>query len=495
MKFDKKTGIILLAAVCLFSGDILHAGRRAKRDSSSRIRKATVKILTSYVKPDHCNPWKMKPNRSRVGSGAIIRGNMILTNAHVVADATFVQVQKENDPKLYNARVAHISHEADLALVVLKEKGFFRNTARLKIGGLPKLRSRAATYGYPVGGERISITEGVVSRIEIGRYAHDGKSRFLIIQTDAAINPGNSGGPVIQRGKIAGVAFQRRTRTSGIGYMIPTPVVKHFLKDIRDGRYHGFPSLGIKKHSLQNPEYRAYLGMGKKRTGVIVTHVIPGGSAEKYLKKGDVITHIENIPVANDWSISFAGGRVGATHLIYTKQVGERIKLRILRNGKKRRLKFPLKLFPVRIARNNEYEKKSRYLIFGGILFQPLSKEYIKCWGTWGANVDNDILYAYHYHLSDELDPHRKEFIIINRILPDAANTYISEMHDKLVTEINGKQIRSLADVAAAVKTPQGAYHVIRIKGTNKPLILKASEIAGADKRILRNYKIPAGRR
>ena len=68
------------------------------------------------------------------------------------------------------------------------------------------------TYGFPAGGEQISYTRGVVSRIEVEGYVHIGNRAFLAVQTDAAINPGNSGGPVIQDDKVVGVAFEGTAR-------------------------------------------------------------------------------------------------------------------------------------------------------------------------------------------------------------------------------------------------------------------------------------------
>ncbi|KAG6533600.1 hypothetical protein ZIOFF_007475 [Zingiber officinale] len=110
--------------------------------------------------------------------------------------------------------------------------------------------------GYPLGGDTIAVTKGVVSRIE---YAH-GSSDLLSIQIDAAINPGNSGGPTFNdRGECIGVAFQvfRSEDTENIGYVIPTTVVSHFLDDYeRNGKYTGFPSLGVLLQKLENPALR-----------------------------------------------------------------------------------------------------------------------------------------------------------------------------------------------------------------------------------------------
>jgi len=186
------------------------------------------------VRPDYNMPWRMKDQETTVGSGAVIAGGLILTNAHVVSDATYIQVKKESDPDLYDAEIMFIGHDCDLALLKAKDP----NST-----GTPWSWSSADTGAQvkgrhvwlPMGGSRISITEGVTSRIEISQYTHCGSVSFLTIQTDAAINPGNSGGPVIQNNRIVGVAFQA-SAIRIISLHDPVPVIRHFLADVRDGK-------------------------------------------------------------------------------------------------------------------------------------------------------------------------------------------------------------------------------------------------------------------
>ena len=133
---------------------------------------------------------RMNPGRigSGVGSGFIISGSRIMTNAHVVSNAKFISIDKDGDPKKYPARVVHIAHDCDLALLTVDIPDFFSGTNELDFGGIPELHSTVTAYGYPIGGERMSVTEGVVSRIEFRTYTHSGLDSHLAAQIDAAIN-------------------------------------------------------------------------------------------------------------------------------------------------------------------------------------------------------------------------------------------------------------------------------------------------------------------
>src|SRR5436305_9884946 len=214
-----------------------------------------------------------------------------MTNAHVVSNSRYLTVERDGDPNKYPATVLFVAHDCDLALVKVASADFFKNMVPLKYGGIPELESTVSAYGYPLGGERMSVTTGIVSRIDFTLYTHSSVDSHLTIQISAQINPGNRGGRVMQDGKVMGVAFQGYSGdvAQGVAYMIPTPVIRRFLKDIKDGHYDKYVDLGLNTTKLQNPSQRRYLGLPDDGRGVIVGTVIEAGPAGKVLKKGDVL--------------------------------------------------------------------------------------------------------------------------------------------------------------------------------------------------------------
>ena len=143
MKFHKRLGstqklvdgqiLAILGALLLASSFSAHSQNSELRE----IEDSVVKIYTTQAAPDYFTPWRLLTPRQSSGSGSVIAGNLILTNAHVVANASYVQAQKHNDPRRYQAHVAFISHEADLALITVEEPGFFSDLRALPIGDLP----------------------------------------------------------------------------------------------------------------------------------------------------------------------------------------------------------------------------------------------------------------------------------------------------------------------------------------------------------------------
>ena len=208
------------------------------------VKKALVKVYSSHQSYNYLSPWQYGESTSSTATGFIIEGNKVITNAHAVLNSKFLQIRKEGDSKKYKAKVEYISEEYDLALIELEDRTFFKGTQPLKMGSLPAIKERVAVYGYPLGGDKLSTTQGIVSRMEHSYYTLT-DTKFLIGQTDAAINSGNSGGPVISKGKVVGVAFAGLSTADNIGYFIPVNILVNFLEDIKDGAYDGPPSLGI----------------------------------------------------------------------------------------------------------------------------------------------------------------------------------------------------------------------------------------------------------
>ena len=108
----------------------------------------------------------MKKQKGSSGSGFAISDHRLLTNAHVVADANSVRVRKHGDPKKYTARVVHIAHECDIAMLMVDEEVFWDGLTPLEMGDVPKAEDEVVVVGFPTGGDNISITCGVVSRVE-----------------------------------------------------------------------------------------------------------------------------------------------------------------------------------------------------------------------------------------------------------------------------------------------------------------------------------------
>ncbi len=459
----------------------------AVRAVAADIRKSLIRITTTEQDPNYRVPWTPGNISGGVGAGFVIDGQRVLTNAHVVSNARFLSLEKENDPKKYMATVEHIAHDCDLAVLNVADPDFFKDTVPLNLGPLPAIESRVSVYGYPIGGERLSVTQGIVSRIDFQTYTHSLVDQHLAIQIDAAINPGNSGGPVMQDGKVVGVAFQGYGGdvAQGVGYMIPTPVISRFLKDIADGVYDKYMDLSIITFNLPNPAMRRALGLADNDRGVMVSNVQAAGCSAGKLDVGDVLLSIDGHPIGSDGFVELEGERVQMGEVVERKFKGDDVKLHILRDQKEMDVTIVLtQAWPYNMQANS-YDAQPRYVLFGGLLFQPLSRNFLEAYQI----TDLRVRFYFDFFLSDEIYRAHPEVIILSSILPDPINTYLGEFRDGIVDEVNGTKIKTLDDMANEFRKPAKEY-VIKLVGIGRPLVLERAAVEAARQRIMTRYDV-----
>ncbi|HEV2210243.1 MAG TPA: trypsin-like peptidase domain-containing protein [Verrucomicrobiae bacterium] len=458
--------------------------------------RSVVQIITFAQQPVWDAPWRFDAVRRLGGSGFVIRGKRIMTNAHVVSWGRQIIVRRYQDPRPYVAEVEYVGHDCDLAVLTVSDPGFFDNLEPLDLGELPKVRSTVVTYGYPAGGDEISYTRGVVSRIELQTFAHIGNRRLLSVQTDAAINPGNSGGPVIQDDKVVGVAFQGLKGLENAGFFIPTPVINHFLKDIEDKQYHGFPNAGIRVVPLQNPAYRALLKLEDNNMGARIDSLADVPTTEKLLRRDDVLLKVGDFPVADDGTILYQGNRLSAALGFQLAQSGEDVPLKLWRDGQLLDVSLPVFPYTADRAAGYQYDTLPHYFVYGGLVFTPLSLDYLRTIGSdTPTTAIGDLYYELYYRREEKPETVRPEPIVLASVLADGVNANLAVRGRAFVDKINGRRIEKLEDVVQAFETCTNAYDVIEFLPHHTVETLDRAEVAKNNSKILDTYGVAKDRR
>jgi S1-C subfamily serine protease len=451
------------------------------------IQKSLVRITATSVEPDYRAPWNAGGLQRGVGAGFVISDNRIMTNAHVVANSRYITVERDGDPNKYPATVQFIANDCDLALITVSAPDFFKNMLPLKFGGIPALESTVSAYGYPIGGERMSVTTGIVSRIDFQLYTHSLIDQHLAIQISAQINPGNSGGPVMQDARVVGVAFQGYSGdvAQGVAYMIPTPVINRFLKDISNGHYDEYPDLAITYAKLQNPAQRKFLGLRDDDRGVLVSSVIPGGPSDGILRSGDVLLAIDGHHIASDANVELEGERAQFEEVVERKFKRDSVKFDMLRD--KQPMTVTIKLYkpwPYSVQ-GHSYDVRPRYVLYGGLLFQPLNLDMLEAYRT----TDLRLRHFFEYFILEQIYLQHPDVIVLSNILPDPINTYLAPYRGAIVDEVNGKKIRTLDELAEVfAQAPERL--VIRMIGDGPPLVLDRNKVEAARERIKTRYNV-----
>jgi S1-C subfamily serine protease len=489
--------LLLLPVSACLSGNAC-AATGLSLDKAQSIKDAVVKVYSTYNPANFHEPWQMQGQQSMQGSGFIIEGNRILTNAHVVAWQTFVQVRKSGQARKYTARVEHVAHETDLALLRVEDEDFFKGIVPLRIGSLPEIRDEVGVYGFPAGGDRLGITQGVVSRIEHIVYNHSG-AYLLACQIDASINVGNSGGPVLKGDEVVGVAFQGMLKRGfeNVGYIIPASIVKHFLQDIeKDGVFHGTPELGLKMQKMENPALLQRFGLKPGETGALVNKVFPDSPAEGLIFQDDVVVALDGYVVEEDGTVEFRRGeRTFLGYIWQQKHIGDTVNVDIVRNGERKHFTILLTkaIGMERLVPNMQYDHMPTYYIYGGLVFTPLVLNYLKEYGdedNWRINSPVELL---NYYENGEPSEKLKQVVILAKVLADDVNIGYHTYLDGVIVSVNGVNVGNLNDVIAAIENNKGAFHVFEDSKGHR-LILDREQASRRGPDILRRYKILSDR-
>ncbi|MEM6885897.1 MAG: trypsin-like peptidase domain-containing protein [Verrucomicrobiota bacterium] len=483
----------LLVAVAWGVTCVSSFGQNGQGSLVQEPERSVVQVITFAQQPNWIEPWRFSGVAKGTGTGFLIEGGRIMTNAHVVSWAKQILIQRYQDPKPYPAEIEYIGHDCDLAVLKVSDPAFYNGMESLSFGDLPEVRSTVVTYGYPAGGDQISYTRGVVSRIEMQGYVHISNRSFLSVQTDAAINPGNSGGPVIQDGKVVGVSFQGNKALENTGFFIPPNIIQHFLNDIKDGEYHGFPDIGVALSPLLNPAMRNYLQLPDEQIGARIDRILyPFEKTHEALQENDVMMKVNDYEIGSDALIQYQGNRVHAGVAFDQAQHGEVVDLVIWRDGKEVQISVPVYVNRVDAIEGNQYDKEPPYLIVGGLVFTELSRNYL---GSSGGNPDSDTLYELMFTRYVGGDAMRPRPVVLSTILKHEVNADFAIRNRSIVDEVNGKRIDSMQDLVEAVESNEAEFHQFKFIQGRRVEALNREAADQATNEVLQTYRVPNDRR
>ena len=455
--------------------------------------KGIVKIEVAVRQPDYATPWQSGRFAGGNGTGFMVSPGLFMTNAHVVANAERITVSPYGDARKYAARVKHVAHDADLALVEVTEAvESFADVPCLQFSDkLPKLEDEVRAVGYPIGGSRLSVTRGIVSRIDTTLYSHSQSESHLTVQIDAAINPGNSGGPVLMEDKVVGVAFQGLMQANSTGYMIPMPVIKRFLKDVEDGHYDKYVDLAVSFFPLTNPAMRKQYGLAESSPGVLVGQVVKGGTCDGVLQPGDLLLAINDLPVDRSAMIELDGERVMLEELAERSFKGDTLRMRIQRDGVQHDVEVKLKPLTANAILAQEYDRMPRYVQFGGLVFQPLHRNVISAHqiNLTTLNVDVEDFLKHGGSLE------KQDLVMLTKVLKDEVNARCTAYGTRLVTKVNGVEVKGLDHLYSLLypeDAPRPDFTVIEFSDSPRPMVIDNAVIDAANARINARYGVPA---
>lgn len=477
--------ICWIAIVCLFANSVVGKTLLA----TDGVESSVVKLLVTKRQPDYFKPWTKSAPEKVSGSGVVIEGNQILTNAHMVLHASEVFVQMRRGGDQLPAKVKAVGPGIDLALIELTDPDKLKDIPALPLAKeLPQLKSHVSVYGYPKGGDDLSVTDGIVSRIEFTdfNFAAGG----VRIQVDAALNPGNSGGPAVDNGKIIGLVFSKIVEAENIGYLIPTEEIRAFMAGIKNGVYPGNDLMFDDFQTAENDALRAFLKLPANTTGIVITK--PYSDKKDYpLKRWDVVTHVGTHAIDNQGYCDVREGlRMRFMYYVARTAKDGKVPMTILRDGKKLDVSVPVspkRDFLIPMLEDGYPD----YFIYGPVVFTAATQEYVRALGSNGLGA----LLALESPLLSRLyqrpkEPSEQLVVIATRMFPDKSIKGYDNRPFGVIATLNEKPVKSLRSLAEMLRDSKDEFLRFGMADRSESLVFRRKEMESLTDEILSNEGI-----
>ena len=460
---------------------------------------SVVRVNSTNQDYDFFRPWAKKNPRGFHGLGAVLPGNRVLVTAQLIANHSYVELERAESGAKTDAHVLYVDYEANLALLEPVAENFLAGLHPLELAPAASVGDRVNVLQLE-SNDALASTPGPITTVEVSRYQLEGTS-FLIYRLSLSLQyrEGSFTAPVIKDGKLVGILMRYDPRAQSVD-VLPAPIIAHFLKDVESDGYQGFPRLGMDFASTRDPQLRHYAKLPSGVGGVYVTEVVPGGPAALAgLQVGDVVLEVANLPVDQDGNYEEKPyGRIALSYLITTRSfVGDKLPIKISRDGEVKTLEATLTHPSPQSFVSEPYiiDQAPRYYIVDGLIFEELSRQYLKEWGAdWQKQAPQRLVYLDRYQ--ESIVPQgRKRIVIVTQVLPAASNIGFEDLKSLVVTSINGVPINSLDDLPTALGKSADGFHKIDFEDFPREIFLDAAHQQEIDQSIKEAYGLPASSR
>jgi S1-C subfamily serine protease len=456
---------------------------------------SVVRVNSTNQAYDFFRPWSKAAPFSRRGLGVLIEGGNILVTAELVANNDYVELERADGGEKTTAAVQVIDYEANLAILRSTDPKFLEGMQPLQTTIDVKTGDELSVLQLESNGTPVS-TRALVTTVEVGKYALEDSGYLMFrISCPLQFRENSFTLPIVKENKLAGFLMRYDSRSQTID-AISSPVIEHFLVESQHRPYRGFPRAGLGFSPTRDPQLRRYLKLEDTDGGVYVNQVDRNGPAvQAGLKEGDVLVAINDKQVDPDGNyLHPVYGKLSITHLTTTEAYsGQSVTMTVIRNGERQQVRVELFRRPVEEYAIEPYTigKRPRYYILGGLIFQELTRQYLREWGAnWLKDAPQRLVY--YDRFQSDLFPEKRKIVFLTQILPTEDTVGYEQLSNLVVSKLNGRQILSLDDFAEAAKNPVAGYHKIEFEEDPHEIYLDAKQVEEDSAQLQKTYSIPA---
>jgi len=460
------------------------------RDAASSVarewERSLVTLDITRKQPDFQQPWSSRP-QTLVKGGVVVGTRDILTTAFGLENRTLIRVQKGGRGEWFAVQVQWIDYPANLALLTSTNETFWKGLKPAALaagaerdGNLQILRWRAGNLEV----RRAEFNRFTVTNPSVTTAAH------VLLEVNSEIDGTGWSELVVSGRKVAGLVF---AQTGNLCQVLPAPFLRSILDAEKKGTFKGLGYFDFTWQQTENPETLRYLRLPRDRDGVVIIEVPKKPGMTPVLQPRDLILQVDGFDVdaEGDYVDPLYGHLMLENLSVRNKWAGDKVSLKIWREGRALDVVYTLPKVEdaSRLVPESPYDKDPEYLVLGGLVFQPLTKDFLR---SWGQDWERRAPFRLAYFRNEEPSPERKAVVVLSQVLPDAYNLGYQEVRHIVLESVNAQKIGSLRDVQSALARSEDGFHRLEfLKGeTLQRIVLDARQLEAATQRVLQRYGI-----
>lgn len=477
--------LLWLGCVVAMAGGAAWA-REVDRSETRRWRDSLISIEITRKQYDYLQPWSRR-SQTVQKTGIVVAPGEVLTTASFLSDRTVVRMQRGGRGFWQEAAVKWVDYPADLALLTVTNAGFWQGlkvanlaTRIPRDGSLQILRWRAGT---------LEVRQAEFNRFRVNNPEANDPAHVLL-QLTSEVEGVGWGEPVVSGNRVVGLVF---SQTGNFCQAQPAPLVRSVLEAQRQGTYRGMGYFDFVWQPAENPETLRYLKLPDAGAGVIVIQVPSRSDTAAVLRPRDVLLEIEGFAVdhTGDYVDPFYGHLLIENLSTRGRWAGDAVALKIWREGQSLDVRYALPAIETaaRLVPDSPPDREPEYSIVGGLVFQPLTRNYLQ---SWGQDWERLAPFRLAYFRNEEPSPQRPAVLVLSSVLPDVSNLGYQDVRNLVLERVNGQPVSRLPDLSRALQNPQDGFHVFEfMKGeTLRRIVLDAAVTGEATQRVLERYGI-----
>jgi hypothetical protein len=477
----------MLFALILVS--LILPGNLGAADAAQSMRLWERSVITLEVtrkEYDYFQPWSRR-SQSATKVGVVTGPRQILTTGRDLQDLTLIRVQKSGRGRWWDAEVEWVDYLANVALITVPDDVFWTGLEPVRLADSLPARPTATILRW--SGGTLDMRKGEFSRFAVSNPGFtDAAHAFLELSVE--LGGAGLGEPAVIDTELIGLVFSQRGNVSQI---LPAPFIRSVLEAREEGGYRGLGYFDFTWQPTENPETHRLLGLPGEPRGVVVIEVPQRKGSQRVLRPRDLILQVEgfDIDIQGDYLDPDYGHLLLENLATRNKRAGDTVRLTLWRDGVEQSVDYvlPRAEDAARLVPEAPYDEEPPYLMAGGLVFQPLTRNYLR---SWGQDWERRAPFRLAYFRNEEPSLDRPSIVILSLVLPDIYNLGYQEARNLVLERLNGKPVSTLAELADALEHPQEGFHLFDfMKGDSlQRLVLDAEQLAEATRQIQKVYGI-----